>query len=212
MQTAPIETHDWPRPRSLACAAAAALVLALAHPTAALSAEQAGSVEDIRGEAFAEAKAARRQLDRAAPVYIADRVATGPASRLGIQLGRQTRVRLGEQSRLTIDRYLVDAGGELTLDGGAMLFDRPAESTPAPVQIRSTFGLIAVRGTRFFAGPSNGVFGVFVQRGTVAVRAGGRRVILHEGEGTDIARRGAPPTPPKRWGEPRVQAALASVM
>ena len=31
------------------------------------------------------------------------------------------------------------------------------------------FGLIAVRGTRFFAGPSNNVFGVFVESGSVVV-------------------------------------------
>jgi hypothetical protein len=55
------------------------------------------------------------------------------------------------------------------------------------------------------------VFGVFVERGSVAVSAAGRRVVLRAGEGTDIPRPGAPPTPPKRWGEPRIRAALASV-
>ena len=28
--------------------------------------------------------------------------------------------------------------------------------------------------------------------------------MLRAGEGTDIARPGAQPTPPKRWGEPRI--------
>ena len=32
---------------------------------------------------------------------------------------------------------------------------------------------MAVRGTMFFAGPSNDVFGVFVARGLVAVTGGG---------------------------------------
>lgn len=113
-------------------------------------------------------------------------------------------------SRIIIDRYLVDAGGEFRLEAGAMLFDRPSGG-PLPVQVRSPFGLIAVRGTRFFAGPSAQVFGVFVERGTVGVSAAGREVTVSSGQGTDIARPGAPPTPVKAWGEPRIREALASV-
>src|SRR5437899_1619460 len=128
----------------------------------AYAAERVGSVEDVRGDAFAEIDAARRTLDPAAPVFLGDEVATGIASRLGMRLGRDTTVRLGEQARLKIDRFLVDAGGDMTLRTGPLLFDRPPRGAPAGVQIRSPFALIAVRGTRFFAGPSNGRFGVFV--------------------------------------------------
>jgi ferric-dicitrate binding protein FerR (iron transport regulator) len=190
------------------------LIAALFAPDAALGqgAKQAGRVEDIKGEAFAQAAAARRSLAMNAPVFMADQVATGSASRLTMHLGDHTRVRLGEQARLTIDRYLVEAGGELTLHSGPMIFDRPPGSTPLPVQVRSSFGLIAVRGTRFFAGPSNKVFGVFCEHGSVAVTAARQTVVLRSGQGTDIARRGAPPTPPKPWGPPRVRAALDSVL
>src|SRR5262245_64902465 len=102
------------------------------------AAERAGSIEDIKGEGFAEAGLARRVLALEAPVFIADRVRTGMASRLTLQLGRRTKVHLGEDARLTIDRYLVDAGGELTLEAGAVLFDRRPGSAPSPVQIRSS--------------------------------------------------------------------------
>jgi len=171
--------------------------------------EQVGSVEDVTGEAFGELEAVRRTLDRAAPVFLSEDVVTGVASRLGMRLGRDTTVRLGEQARLKIDRFLVDAGGEMTLQSGPLLFDgRPRH---AGVQVRSPFALIAVRGTRFFAGPSNDRFGVFVARGAVTVTAAGQQVILREGEGTDIASPGTPPTPVKRWAPERVRAALASV-
>jgi len=73
--------------------------------------ERVGSVEDVKGEAFAELEAVRRTLDRAAPIFLADQVVTGVASRLGMRLGRDTTIRLGEQARLKIDRFLVDAGG-----------------------------------------------------------------------------------------------------
>jgi ferric-dicitrate binding protein FerR (iron transport regulator) len=175
------------------------------------AAEAAGSVEDISGEAFAEARAVRRLLERLAPIFLGDQVGTGAASRLGMRLGRDTTIRLGENARLRIDRFLLDAGGEITLRSGPLLFDRPPGSVPAPMRIRSPFALIAVRGTRFFAGPSSGRFGVFVERGSVAVTSAGRRVILHDGEGTDLSAPGTRPTPVKRWGPERVRAALASV-
>ena len=172
--------------------------------------ERVGSVEDVKGEAFAELDAVRRTLDRAAPVFLADEVVTGVASRLRMRLGGNTTIRLGEQARLKIDRFLVDAGGDMTLRSGPLLFDRPSGGPPAAV-IRSPFALIAVRGTQFFAGPSNGPFGVFVARGSVAVTSAGQQVILREGEGTDFVSPGTPPTPVKRWAPQRIRAALASV-
>jgi len=190
----------------------AGLAAALA-PGAALAqgAKQAGRVEDMTGEAFAQAASAKRSLERNGPVFMADQIGTGSGSRLTMHLGDHTRVRLGERARLTIDRYLVDAGGDLTLHSGPMMFDRPSGATPLPVQVRSSFGLIAVRGTRFFAGPSNNVFGVFVERGRVAVTAAGQTVVLLPEQGTDIPRPGAPPSPPRIWGQLRIQAAQASV-
>lgn len=175
----------------------------------ARAAEQVGSVEDVKGEAFAELESVRRTLDRAAPIFLNEEVLTGAAARMAMRLGRNTTVRLGEQARLKIDRFLVDAGGEMTLRSGPMLFD--GQPRRAGVQVRSPFALIAVRGTRFFAGPSNDRFGVFVARGSVTVSAAGQQVTLREGEGTDIVSPGAPPTPVKRWAPERVRAALASV-
>jgi ferric-dicitrate binding protein FerR (iron transport regulator) len=171
--------------------------------------ERVGSVEDVTGEAFAELESVRRTLNRTAPVFLSDEIVTGVASRLGMQLGRNTTVRLGEQARLKIDRFLVNAGGEMTLRSGPLLFDGPPRR--AGVQIRSPFALIAVRGTRFFAGPSNDRFGVFVVHGSVTVTSAGQQVILREGDGTDIALPGTPPMPVKRWAPERIRAALASV-
>jgi hypothetical protein len=182
----------------------------LPHIAYAEKAEPAGLVEDLTGEAFAEARAQRRQLQRAAPLFIDDVVGTGPASRLTLQLGKNTTLRVGSGARLTLDRLLVNAGGEITLQSGPILYDRPAGSA-ARMQIRSSFGLIAVRGTRFFAGPSAGVFGVFVERGSVSVSAAGSRVLLRAGQGTSIARPGAAPTPPASWRAQRIRTALESV-
>lgn len=171
----------------------------------------AGSVEDVRGEAYAQTEAERRTLVIAAPLYINDLIGTGMDSRLSLHLGRDTTLRVGAHARVVIDRFLVNAGGEITLESGPILFERPSGSAPAPTQIRSPFALIAVRGTRFFAGPSAGVFGVFVERGSVTVSAAGKRVLLRAAQGTNINYPGAAPTPAAAWKPERIRAALDSV-
>lgn len=191
----------------------AAVGAAVFIPVAARAqkAEQVGSVEDLKGQAFAVGQTEHRTLDRAAPLFINDLVGTGSDSRLTLRLGKDTTLRLGEQARLTIDRLLVNAGGEITLQTGPILFNRPAGSTPARMRIQTSYGLIAVRGTRFFAGQSAGVFGVFVERGSVAVSAAGTEVLVRAGQGTNIAHPGDAPTPAAPWGGARIRAAFESV-
>src|SRR5262245_41216609 len=184
---------------------------ALAFPGTLYAQERAGSVAEAKGDAFAEAGTQRRTLDRLSPLFINDTVSTGQAARLAMHLGMDTTLRVGELARLTIDRFLINAGGTITLESGPILFDRPVGAPPLAMQIRSTFGLIAVRGTRFFAGPSAGVFGVFVERGSVSVTAAGVEVVLEPGQGTNIARAGDMPTPPTAWGAQRISAAMRSV-
>ena len=213
MSQAPSSTLRGRRITRRVCLAAAVLapLNLVIRQAGAQSTQRAGAVETVKGEAFAQTDAARRALEATGPLFVRDKVGTGADSRLAMRLGRDTLLRLGERASITLDRFLIEAGGEITLDAGPLLFERPAGTTSPPVRIRSPFGLIAVRGTRFFAGPSNGVFGVFVARGSVAVAAAGTQVVLRAGEGTNIAQPGASPTPPARWGEPRIRAALDSV-
>jgi hypothetical protein len=180
-------------------------------PSRGYAGELAGKVENVRGEAFAQAASRRRALIPEAEVSVGDLVGTSVNSALALRLGVATHVRLGAEAQLRIDRFLVDAGGVLELARGAMVFDRNEAMPKADIAVRSPFGLIAVRGTRFFAGPSNGVFGVFVERGRVMVVGAGSAVELTAGLGTDIAAPGADPTNPHPWGAARVQRAFADV-
>jgi hypothetical protein len=171
----------------------------------------AGKVEAIRGSAFALREAARRPLAVAADLFVGEQVATGTRSALAIRLGTATLIRLGANTTLKIDRYLVNTGGILELGQGAMVFDRDETAPKADLAVRSPFGLMAVRGTRFFAGPSNGVFGVFVERGLVMVVGASTEVEVGPGLGTDITAPGGEPTPAHPWGRTRIAAAFASV-
>jgi hypothetical protein len=175
------------------------------------AAPASGLVEAVRGEAFAELKGARRALAVRANVFVEETVMTGEAARLALRFGSDTTLRLGAGARLTIDRYTAAAGGEFNLLEGGLLYDRPRKQQSADSVLRSLFGLIAIRGTRVFAGPSNGVFGVFVDRGAVDVTAAGKTVTLGKGLGTNIAKPGDAPTDPAPWKPARIQAALASV-
>lgn len=185
------------------------------------AADPAGRVEEIKGEAFADASNQHRPLEKSSSVFVGDRVETGASSRLTMLLGEDTTIRLGERAHLVIDQFLSTTGGEITLQSGPMLFDRPSGSRPLAMKIKSPYGLIAVRGTKFFAGPSNGFFGVFVDHGTVAVSGGGSEVVLQAGEGTNLGPQGGDgmdlssavtkPTAAVKWGRERIQAALASV-
>jgi hypothetical protein len=177
-----------------------------------LDAEEApaGTIEALRGDAFAEGPKPRRALQPKAQVFIGDMVETAVNSALTMHLGKATIVKLGALAKFRIDNFVVDAGGTFDLDQGPMLIDHNG-GKDENLQVRSPFGLMAVRGTMFFAGPSNDVFGVFVARGLVAVTGGGRTVILRPGLGTNIAQPGDTPSEPRRWSPGRITAALRSV-
>jgi ferric-dicitrate binding protein FerR (iron transport regulator) len=171
--------------------------------------DQIGKVTEIRGTASAEAAAGMRPLAENGPIFLAELLRTGDESRLGLHLGQRTSVRLGARSKLRVDRYIADAGGEIVVDSGQLLFDGRARRG---LTIRSPYALIAVRGTKFFAGQLDNGFSVFVARGAVSVSAAGTEVILRAGDGTDIAYVGAPPTPAKKWGPPKIARAFALVV
>lgn len=184
---------------------AAATLLALPE---VLASEKAGQVEDIFGQAVAELRKSSRALGHGESVFVGETVATGADSRIGMTVGEATTIRLGPVARLKIDRFIMNAGGVLTLQSGPMSFERPAGAPPQPVRIRGAFGMIAVRGTHVFAGPSRGKTGVLVLRGSVSVTSGGETVMLHAGDGTDIVTLGAKPTRPARWSDERIAEAL----
>jgi hypothetical protein len=175
------------------------------------AAEPAGEVESSRGECFAQISAMRRALAPAAALFIGDTVATGAQSALSLRLGTATQVKLGAEARLRIDRFVVDAGGMLVLESGGMLYDHDPKADQSNVAVRVPLGLVAVRGTRFFAGPSNGVFGVFVARGKVMVVGMNTAMMVTSGLGSDIPHAGAEPTAPHEWGAARIAGAMASV-
>jgi ferric-dicitrate binding protein FerR (iron transport regulator) len=178
---------------------------------AALDMSEAGSVTSVSGQAIGRLGPVERPLVDGGPVFLGDTLRTGADARLSARLGTETELSLGAQCRLRIDKFLVDRGGKLTLTRGAMLFERPDDGLSGPLEVVTPFGLIAARGTKFFAGPSEGAFGVYVDHGVVVVRTRAGVVQLGEGLGTRITDINAPPTAAKAWSRAAVASALASV-
>lgn len=185
-----------------------ALIAARILPARANSA--IGEAADVRGMVHARQPDAQRSLASGGELLVQDEVETQADSFARLDLSGGTRVHLGSRARLLIDSFVADMGGVLELGEGAMVFDRAEDLSKLDVTVRSRFGLIAVRGTTFFAGPNRDVFAVFVKRGTVDVAAAGETRRLVAGEGVDIPLPGAPPGDVRQWGDARIREALAS--
>ncbi len=183
---------------------------AIIMPHAVAAAEAIGEVAGARGNAFLSRDAGNEVAAKGAPVLLDDTALTGDESRLDLRLGQATRLRLGANAKLKIDRFIAGRDAEITLDKGPLVIERSKGAEPK-FEVKTPYALLAARGTEFFAGPSKGVFGVFVKSGIVDVKTGQGTVRLKAGEGTDFAAPGDPPSPVKKWAPARVDAAMWSV-
>ncbi len=170
-----------------------------------------GKAFDIRGTVQRKRQQSHEGLAAGAEIMEKDLVATGPDGFADLQLEGDTRILLGNQTELLLDRFIANQGGTLELGMGQMVFDRPEGLPKVDLTLRTTFGMIGVRGTKFFCGPSRGVFGVFVEHGQVAVEGGGVTEMVGAGQGVEIAKPGDAPSKPVLWKEPRIVEAYASV-
>jgi hypothetical protein len=139
-----------------------------------------------------------------------DFVTTGRESFAELALGEDTSLHLGSETELLIDSFIAGQGGVIELGTGQMVFDRPEGLAKIDLTMRTAFGMIGVRGTKFFAGPNRGVFSVFVEHGRVEVAGGGVTRAVSRGEGVEIKAPGEAPGEVKQWGEARIREAYAS--
>lgn len=145
-----------------------------------------GFVVKVRGNLSRSRNGAHEIMDAGTALLDGDFVATASESFAELKLGGDTRILLGPETSLYVDSFLAGQGGVLELAGGQMVFDRPEGLPKIDVSVRTTFGMIGVRGTKFFAGPSRGAFAVYVEHGKVEVTNAGVSRKLRKGQGLDI--------------------------
>ncbi len=168
-----------------------------------------GNTTRVEGHVEAEQGGTARPLALADPVYVEDTVATAAAARADLLFPSGLTLQLAAETRIALRDLGAAAGFAFDLGEGAILIDKPPETSAEPLVIDSVFGQVAVRGTRFFVGPSRGAFAVFVERGSVAFTAGGGTAILAAGEGVTIAAPGDPPGKVSTWSAARVDEVMA---
>lgn len=169
-----------------------------------------GKAERIRGNVRRRQEGEEERLAVGGAVLDQDYVRTGINSFADLALS-ETRVLLGPETELLIDSFIAGQGGTFELGVGRMIFDRPEGSPKIDVAVRTVFGMIGVRGTKFFCGPSRAAFAVFVEHGSVTVDGGGVVRRVSAGQGVDFERPGVPPSEPTAWGQARIREAYASV-
>lgn len=170
-----------------------------------------GEATEIRGDVRLRQAKKDKPLAVGGQLFENDRVHTNAESFATLNLGTDTRVLLGAETELLVDSFIAGQGGTLELGTGRMVFDRPEGMPKVDVAVRTAFGMIGVRGTKFFCGPSRAAFAVFVEHGSVSVARGGVTKIVAAGQGVEFHHRGDAPSEPVNWGEARIKEAYASV-
>ncbi|CAN7166066.1 hypothetical protein N185_05835 [Sinorhizobium sp. GW3] len=170
-----------------------------------------GEATEIRGDVRLRQAKKDKPLAVGGQLFENDRVHTNAESFATLNLGTDTRVLLGAETELLVDSFIAGQGGTLELGTGRMVFDRPEGLPKVDVAVRTAFGMIGVRGTKFFCGPSRAAFAVFVEHGSVSVARGGVTKIVAAGQGVEFHHRGDAPSEPANWGEARIKEAYATV-
>ena len=98
-----------------------------------------------------------------------DELSTGPKSHLEVTFSDDTKLTLGENAKVVVDRYVFDPDksvGELALSTSAAAFrlatGKLSEMRDRKVNVATPFAALAVRGTDFWWGPINGHFGALL--------------------------------------------------
>jgi ferric-dicitrate binding protein FerR (iron transport regulator) len=193
-------------------------LMALAPAFAARADVEIGKLVDAKGNVLKTRDKVEVAIEPGAALSNNDLVATGKKSFASMSLGADTRIMMGENTEVLLDSFLAEQGGLIELVSGDMVFDRPEGLPKIDLTIRTAFGQIGVRGTKFFTGRNRGNFAVFVEHGLVEVKSGEAVRKIGAGEGVDIATDaktrslfGGDLSETKKWGKGRIEEAYKSV-
>lgn len=133
-------------------AAAIALAIAVGWSGSALAIEKGGTVADVSPFAAADGAAGDRTLVVDGPVYMGDVIRTGPKGLAQIHLRDDTRLVVGPNSYMTVDKFVFSGSKaqDINLNAvrGAFRFITGLSPKQA-YTIKTPSATIGVRGTRF---------------------------------------------------------------
>lgn len=203
-----VQNH-WPNRRALL----AAPLAALAARTADAQSAEVGTVSRLAGAPTVVTGTGSAPATVGMAIREGDRIATGAGGRLEITGADGTVITVGEQTTVVITRFLAPRGrrrgnGLLDMIEGILRIRLPGSWDRFDVTTGTA--VASVRSTEWLVDATAANTGVFVFDGRVQVTGQPRTpsVMLNPGFGTDVAVNVAP-IPPRAWGQPRIDAALA---
>lgn len=134
-------------------ALASALFAVVAMSTPVLAANPVGTAIAVRAGATASGENGSRGLSAGSPVYLGDRLQTGIFGHVDIEFTDHTKLAVGPNSSMVIDRYVLGSPGRLRSFGlktarGAFRF-LTGDSAKRAYRITTPTATIGIRGTEF---------------------------------------------------------------
>ena len=175
--------------------------------SAALAADNAGTVLALKGDCIADPAGAHLALKIGDPVAVGQTIETGDGAKLKLQMVDGSVISAGSNSRITIQSYGKDASGgrdvALALASGLLRAVVAPAAQPSRFEVSTATGVAAVRSTDWFAeAKADGTTIVGVLQGKVALA--GRKtkaaVLIPERQGARVSA-GTDPTAPRPWSD-----------
>lgn len=131
------------------------LGLLAASPALAQTPSPAGRIKSVAGEAFVIHQGQRMAATVGTPVYEQDSLATGADGRVGLTLRDDTRLSIGPQTTIEINRFVYAQSDSqfafvLKVVRGVVAYvsGRIAKLSPDAVRLETPSAIVGVRGTR----------------------------------------------------------------
>ncbi|WP_339635387.1 FecR domain-containing protein [uncultured Sneathiella sp.] len=148
-----------------------------------------------------------------------DEIQSGEESRVEITFHDGTKLNIGSNCRIVVDKFMFDPDVGIgiailrALQGPfRFITGQIGKARDPQIVVQTRFGVIGVRGTDFWAGPSRGQYGVLLLEGAISVtNPAGQRILTTPGTGVNLTSNGVPPSEVATWGTGRAAEALAAV-
>jgi ferric-dicitrate binding protein FerR (iron transport regulator) len=156
---------------------------------------------------------AQTPLSLGAPVAAGDRIVTNTGGRVEVTCDDGSTIIVGEGTNVSLAIFQGDGRSYkrlLRLLGGILRLHAAPGDQQNRFDVLTETAITSVRSTQWIVDAAPGKTAVFVAEGRVAVSGVGGlgTVLLAPGFGTDVAA-GAAPTPPKAWGQARIDQVMA---
>ena len=192
--------------------------LLLAPGSFAFAAEDvAGTVTRLKGSAVAMQDAMPRALKVGDKILRGDVISTGTGARLEMKMLDDAVMTLGEKTIFVVIDYITqgqpNAAMRLLQGAFSAVSGDMMKTAGARFTVETEAATIGIRGTTFWGGMLDGVFEVALLDGKAVIveNKAGRVVIDRVGEGTAIRAADVAPTAPKKWGQGKLDRAIATV-